>query len=141
MIALNRCMRLGFSSYTRETAPSVAPHHFGDLASLMVGNVHCPQHSGGPNGRNCSKAGPDYTIPSPQSSMNEDEVWSYASMVAMFRSSWWPSGVLSEMTPLMQNMLTNDAVIRITMASTRNRQVVVFWFFCVQLATLAFKID
>jgi len=33
----------GFSAYTRLTAPSVRPHHFGDLASLMVGKVHCNQ--------------------------------------------------------------------------------------------------
>lgn len=25
--------------------------------------------------------------------MDEDEVYSYASMVAIFRSTWWPSGV------------------------------------------------
>lgn len=74
---------------------------------------HCP---GAPYG-------PDYTIPSAKSQLTEDEVVSYASMVAMYRSSWWPGGALSEMDAFTLNLLTNDEVIRITMASTRNRQV------------------
>jgi hypothetical protein len=49
----------GFSMYTRLTAPSVGPNHFGDLASLMVGKVHCV---GGGHNRTCSP-GPDYYIP------------------------------------------------------------------------------
>lgn len=86
----------------------------------MVGKVHC--NKGGQN-RTCGP-GPDYYVPSPQSSMTEAEVYSYAAMVAIFRSTWWPSGVLSEMNDFQVNMLTNDAVIRVTMASTRNRQVI-----------------
>eukprot|EP00039_Didymoeca_costata_P005966 m.86243 g.86243 ORF g.86243 m.86243 type:complete len:494 (-) comp13049_c0_seq1:13-1494(-) len=107
----------GFSEYTRLTAPSVRPHHFGDLASLMVGKVHCKQ--GHPN---CSP-GPDYYIPSNTSSMNEAEVYSYASMVAMFRSTWWPSGALSDMDDFNRALLTNDEVIMLTMASHGTRQV------------------
>ena len=49
---------------------------------------------------------------------------SYASMVAIFRSTWWPSGVLSDMTALQRKMLTNDAVIRVTMAGAKPRQVI-----------------
>jgi alpha-galactosidase len=115
----------GFSQYTRLTAPSVRPHHFGDLASLMVGNVHC---GGGASA--CAKKGaatapgPDYVIPSAHSAMTLDEVYSYASMVAIFRSTWWPSGVLSDMTALQRKMLTNDAVIRVTMAGAKPRQVI-----------------
>ena len=37
----------GFSEYTQAVAPSVRPHHFGDLASLMVGKVHCVIVNGG----------------------------------------------------------------------------------------------
>ena len=116
----------GFSAYTRLTAPSIGPHHFGDMASLMVGQVHCPDARAGCAVRGASTtAGPDYEIPSAQSVMTLDEVYSYASMVAMFRSTWWPSGVLSEMAPdsLQLRMLTADAVIRVTMASSRTRQV------------------
>jgi hypothetical protein len=151
----------GFSAYTRLTAPSVGPHHFGDLASLMAGKVHCNSHA---KGRTCGP-GPDYEIPvsnfrprsafvrpsvsatqggtlcavpasapepdtalilpqGPESSMSEDEVYSYASMVSIFRSTWWPSGVLSEMSDFYLKLLTNDAAIRVTMASTRTRQVI-----------------
>ena len=44
----------------------------------------------------------------------------------MFRidSTWWPSGVLSQMTELQRKMLTNDAVIRVTMEGTNPRQVI-----------------
>eukprot|EP01052_Picozoa_sp_SAG31_P035926 SAG31_NODE_4404_length_3264_cov_2.812322_2_plen_346_part_00 len=110
----------GFSAYTRLTAPSVGPHHFGDLASLMAGKVHCNVQA---KGRTCGP-GPDYEIPGPESSMTEDEVYSYASMVSIFRSTWWPSGVLSEMSDFYLKLLTNDAAIRVTMASTRTRQVI-----------------
>ena len=44
-------------------------------------------------------------------------------MIAIFRSSWWPAGVLSDMTPLQLKMLTNDAVIRVTMGGANPRQV------------------
>ena len=57
---------------TRLIAPLVRPHHYGDLASLMVGKVHS---SGG-------VPGPDYFIPSKQSQLSEDEVYSFASMGA-----------------------------------------------------------
>ena len=138
-------MKGGFSEYTRLTAPSVRPHHFGDLASLMVGAVHCNGHSSHDIGRSsgggsnttmptalpegCAKRGapttpgPDYIIPSADSTMTLDEVYAYTSMIAIFRSSWWPSGVLSEMTALQRELLTNDAVIRVTMASSGARQV------------------
>jgi alpha-galactosidase len=66
------------------TASLTGPGRFGDLASLMVGAVH----------RNGGAPGPDYVIPSPQSSLTEDEVVGYASLVAMSRSTWWPSGAL-----------------------------------------------
>ena len=136
----------GFSEYTRLTAPSVRPHHFGDLASLMVGAVHCNQRAQAtqkiadtrkgvgtgvaalPIG--CAQKGapttpgPDYEIPSAHSSMTLDEVYSYTSMIAIFRSSWWPSGVLSQMTELQRTLLTNDEVIRVTMASSGARQVI-----------------
>jgi hypothetical protein len=105
----------GFSAYTRLTAPSVGPHHFGDLASLMVGKVHCRQGSAPHSNRTCGP-GPDYYIPGQLASMTENEVVSYASMVAIFRSTWWPSGVLSEMNSFQEALLTNDAVIRVTMA-------------------------
>ena len=170
----------GFSRYTRFSAPFIAPHHFGDLASLPVGKVHChgappqpkcpnaplgkcfharvlqlptvarrrrahPRPAGQLNHRRhphlhstpaapalplrpCPRAapppGPDYYVPGNHSAMTADEVYSYASMVAMFRSTWWPSGALSEMNAFAVNLLTNDDVIRITMASTRNRQVI-----------------
>eukprot|EP00035_Acanthoeca_spectabilis_P014671 m.284093 g.284093 ORF g.284093 m.284093 type:complete len:325 (-) comp16194_c0_seq1:173-1147(-) len=110
----------GFSEYTRLTAPSIGPHHFGDLASLMVGRVHCVKNRGN---QTCGP-GPDYYIPGPYSSMTEDEVYAYASMVAIFRSTWWPSGVLSEMDQFQEALLTNDDVIRVTMSSTRTRQVI-----------------
>ena len=42
--------------------------------------------------RSCS-----YYIPSNQSVMSKDEVISYASLVAIMRSTWWPSGALSDM--------------------------------------------
>ena len=99
---------------TRAIAPLLRPHHFGDLASLMVGKVH-----GGAK----PAAGPDYYIPSPQSHLTTDEVFTFASMVAMFRSSWWPSGALSENDAFATALLTNDAVIRIGMASNNTRQV------------------
>ena len=67
--------------------------------------------------------GPDYFIPSSKSHLNIDEVYSFASMVAMFRSSWWPSGVLSENDAFATRLLTNDAVIRIGMSSDNTRQV------------------
>ena len=41
----------------------------------------------------------------------------------MFRSSWWPAGALSEMDDFTLALLTNDDVIRITMMSNGNRQV------------------
>jgi alpha-galactosidase len=110
----------GFSQFTRLTAPSIGPHHFGDLASLMAGKVHCNKQS---NGRTCGP-GPDYEIPGPESSMSEDEVYSYTSMISIFRSTWWPSGALSEMSDFYLKLLTNDAAIRVTMASTRTRQVI-----------------
>ena len=56
--------------------------------------------------------------------MNEAEVYSYASMVAIFRSTWWPSGVLTDMSEFYLKLLTNDAAIRVTMASARTRQVI-----------------
>ena len=37
----------GFSVYTREIAGSIRPHHFPDLASLLMGKVH---RTGGPRG-------------------------------------------------------------------------------------------
>ena len=37
----------GFSLYTREIAESIRPHHFPDLASLLIGKVH---KTGGPHG-------------------------------------------------------------------------------------------
>ena len=37
----------GFSVYTREIAGSIRPHHFPDLASLLMGKVH---KTGGPRG-------------------------------------------------------------------------------------------
>ena len=65
----------GFSAYTRLTAPSIGPHHFGDMASLMVGKVHCPDAQAGYAVRGASTtAGPDYEIPSAQSVMTLDEV-------------------------------------------------------------------
>ena len=73
--------------------------------------------------RQCGK-GPDYYIPSEDSNMSEDEVYSYTSMIAIFRSSWWPSGVLSETNDFQKALLTNDDVIRITMASHGARQAV-----------------
>ena len=39
-----------------------------------------------------SPPGPDYYIPSNRSVMTADEVFSYTSLIAIFRSSWWPSG-------------------------------------------------
>lgn len=109
----------GFSEYTRSVAPSVRAHHFGDLAALMVGKVHCKLGSSA----KC-KPGPDYYVPSNDSTLTKDEVISYASMVAIFRSSWWPAGALSEMDDFTTSLLTNDAVIRITMMSTGTRQVI-----------------
>lgn len=44
--------------------------------------------------------------------------------VAIFRSSWWPSGALSENDAFATSLLTNDAVIRITMTSNHTRQVI-----------------
>lgn len=55
--------------------------------------------------------------------MTKDEVISYASLVAIMRSTWWPSGALSDMNSFDLEMLTNDAVIRVSMMSTRTRQV------------------
>jgi alpha-galactosidase len=145
----------GFSKFTRLTAPSIGPHHFGDLASLMVVSAGHPHVSSaaqfrsdlpsyplsglpvsrhechtallllqGHCHRNGEEPGPDYYIPSAESHMTEDEVFSYASMVAIFRSTWWPSGVLSDMTNFQMKLLTNDDVIRVTMASSRTRQVI-----------------
>merc|ERR1712083_369166 len=48
----------------------------------------------------------------------------YTSMIAIFRSTWWPSGVLSDMNDFQVKLLTNDDVIRITMGSVRTRQVI-----------------
>ena len=109
----------GFSAYTREISAGIRPHHFPDLASLPVGRVHC----GGATKQKHCPAGPDYAIPSNESALNRDEVVAYASLVAILRSSWWPGGVLSEMTPFMEWLLTNDAVIRVAMSSHRPRQV------------------
>jgi len=106
-----------FSAYTRLVAPSVGPNHFGDLAGLWVGKVHCPLNSQG------CKPGPDFYVPSNESVLTKDEVISYASLNAMFRSSWWPAGALSEMDDFAFSLLTNDAMIRITMNSKNNRQV------------------
>lgn len=111
-------VELGFSVYTRDK--KIQPHHFGDMASLMVGKVHC--RLGTPHKPECGP-GPDYFIPSNESSLTKDEVISYASLVAMFRSTWWPSGVLSEMDDFQHSLMTNDAVIRVTMMSTWTRQV------------------
>lgn len=47
----------------------------------------------------------------------------HVAAVAIFRSSWWPSGVLSENDAFATALLTNDAVIRITMSSNHTRQV------------------
>ena len=55
--------------------------------------------------------------------MTRDEVISYASLVAILRSTWWPSGVLTDMDSFQLEILTNDAVIRVSMMSTRTRQV------------------
>ena len=55
--------------------------------------------------------------------MTKDEVISYTSLIAMMRSTWWPAGALSDMDSFDLEMLTNDAVIRISMMSTRTRQV------------------
>ena len=91
----------------------------------MVGNVHCGGGAAGCAKKGASTApGPDYAIPSTQSEMTLDEVYSYTSMIAIFRSTWWPSGVLSDMTELQLKMLTNDAVIRVTMAGSNPRQVI-----------------
>ena len=100
------------------TAPSIRPHHFGDLASLMVGKVHCALWSTG------CHPGPDYYIPGNRSHLKEQEVLSYASMIAIFRSSWWPSGVLTEMNEFQLKLMTNDNVIRVAMMSQGTRQVV-----------------
>ena len=82
-------VRSGFSQFTRLVAPLVRPHHFGDLASLMVGNVHCGGGAAGCAKKGASTApGPDYAIPSAQSVMTLDEVYSYTSMIAIFRSTW-----------------------------------------------------
>ena len=104
---------------TRAIAPLLQPHHFGDLASLMVGKVHALGGHGGAK----PAPGPDYYIPSAQSQLTEDEVFTFASMVAIFRSSWWPSGALSDNDEFATALLTNDAVIRIGMASSNTRQV------------------
>ena len=37
----------GFSLYTREIAGSIRPHHFPDLASLLIGKVHTGQSKSG----------------------------------------------------------------------------------------------
>jgi len=84
----------------------------------MVGKVHCRLGT-----RTYCKPGPDYFIPSKQSALTKDEVISYTSMIAIFRSSWWPSGALTEMDDFTLSLLTNDDVIRVTMMSNRNRQV------------------
>ena len=113
----------GFSEYTQAVAPSVRPHHFGDLASLMVGKVHCVIINGGHTHSACPP-GPDYFIPSNRSQLTKDEVYSYTSLIAIFRSTWWPSGVLSEMDEFEFSLLTNDAVLRVAMMGTDPRQVV-----------------
>ena len=84
-----------------DAAPLAGPGHFVDLASLMVGAVH----------RDGGAPGPDYVIPSAQSALTEDEVVAYASLVAMARSTWWPSGALTAMTPFMLGLLTNPEVL------------------------------
>ena len=94
-------------------APLTGPGHFGDLASLIVGAVH----------RNGGALGPDYVVPSPQSSLTQDEVVGYASLVAMARSTWWPSGALDRMDPFMLSLLTNAEVLRVSMASSGTRVV------------------
>ena len=113
----------GFSEFTQSVAPSVRPHHFGDLASLMVGKVHCVIINGGHTHSKCPP-GPDYYIPSNRSHLTEDEVVSYTSLIAIFRSPWWPSGVLSEMDDFEYSLLTNDAVLRVAMMGQSPRQVV-----------------
>jgi hypothetical protein len=116
----------GFSEYTQAVAPAVRPHHFGDLASLMVGKVHCVIINGGHVHNNASMCppGPDYYIPSNRSSLTKDEVISYTSLIAIFRSTWWPSGVLSEMDEFELSLLTNEAVLRVAMMGQTPRQVV-----------------
>ena len=84
----------------------------------MVGKVHCKL---GTPPAECAP-GPDYYVPGNHSALTQDEVISYASMVAIFRSTWWPSGALSEMDAFTVGLLTNDAVIRITMMSENTRQ-------------------
>ena len=111
----------GFSELTRAVAPSIRPHHFGDLASLMVGKVHCVLW--GANTPGCMP-GPDYYIPGNRSHLTAPEVLSYASLVSIFRSSWWPSGVITEMNEFQFKLMTNDAVIRVAMMSQGTRQVV-----------------
>lgn len=112
----------GFSEFTQDVASSVRPHHFGDLASLMVGKVHCVIVNGGHTHSKCPP-GPDYYIPSNQSHLSEDEVLSYAAMVAIFRSPWWPSGVLSEMDDFEYALVTNTNVLRVAMMGENPRQV------------------
>jgi alpha-galactosidase len=94
-------------------APLLGPGHFGDLASLMVGAVH----------RDGGSPGPDYFIPGPQASLTADEVTGFASLVAMARSTWWPSGALDRMDSFMLNLLTNTEVLRVSAASTGTRVV------------------
>jgi len=74
----------GFSAYTRLVALAVRAHHFGDLAAIPLGKVHCPGPPWYNQGPQCPP-GPDYFIPSNRSHMTKDEVLSYTSLVAMFR--------------------------------------------------------
>lgn len=111
-----------FSDWTYPSENLIGPNHFGDLASLMVGKVHCATGSGAYH--STCPPGPNYYIPGPNASMTEDEVYSWASMFAMFRSTWWPSGVLTEMDSFQEGLLTNADVIRVTMGGTSPKQVV-----------------
>mmetsp|Transcript_128507 Transcript_128507/g.240440 ORF Transcript_128507/g.240440 Transcript_128507/m.240440 type:complete len:527 (+) Transcript_128507:100-1680(+) len=110
-------MQLGFSGYTRTVAPLLKPHHFGDLASTMIGKVHCRLGTPG-----CG-TGPDYFIPSNRSALTKDEVISDVALNAIFRSTWWHAGAFSYSNDWDLSMMTNDDVIRITMMSTNTRQV------------------
>ena len=63
----------------------IQPDSYPDSSRLLPRfKVHC---HGAPPQPKCPNAplGPDYEVPGPSSSMTEDEVYSYASMVAIFR--------------------------------------------------------
>lgn len=110
-------MQMSFSPWTREVAPLIKPHHFGDLAGMWIGEVHCPLGTPG------CVAGPDYFVPSNRSALTKDEVMSDINLNAIFRSSWWHAGAFSYSNDWDLSLMTNDDVIRITMMSTNTRQV------------------